>query len=571
MRRLPFIGLLLFLSVMVVIGNTRTETLSTPTVEFTQPLHFLTPGGEDVIVQQGTYEISQASEWLQLIPVGGDKIQAMLVEATPITHNETIGVPTALSVSDSEDEYVMRLLLPGGTGLESVGSYSGVRSKAVRRLITQGTQLQGQLNIPSQPAMTPTAPNLMSVKAYDMIDGQPSYQVSYRRDPAIQVNLTGPPPTHIRIGNNHQFDGAMWQTYRTDPVFRYFFPQKAGLGQKTIYVQAKVQSSASTAPLLSVVRTAGIELRQPPVIQNLTIAGSPGEPPGKTYGRDVVITWTRTGQANIARIGEQAQLTDLHAIGHTFSGGPTTSMAYQLSPGYGQKTIYVQLVDKPFAGNPSVYARSNVASVTIDVQPVSNQTITFENVQDVSTVIDFAIAQGYTFETWKAAGYEGECRLEKVDGVYGMVADLVYENSRGEPHGPGPSSFDVRSIRAVRPIACFFKLFAGKTLKAPWKLKLASIVTKGHPNSNIPSSKFFNPPVNCQGPRWQKPPTGNSTDPEIRVSVHSTYVKLDPLTKQNDLCLGGHYYYYGPTMIYHLRELKLEGPENQEWQQAFQP
>ena len=570
MRRWPVIGLLLFLSVMVVIGNARAEPLPTPTVEFKRPLHFLTPGGEDIIVQEGTYEVGQATEWIQLIPVGGNKTEALLVEATPITHNETIGVATTFSVSEHEDEHVLRLLLPGGTGLESVGSYSGVRSKAVRRPIKQGTQVQRQLNIPSQPAMTPTAPNLMSVKAYDMIEGQPSYQVSYRRDPALQLNLAGPPPTHIRIGNNPQFEGAMWQTFRTDPVFRYFFPQKAGIGQKTIYVQAKLQLSTNTAPLLSAVRTANIELRQAPVIQSLTISGSPGDPPGKTYGRDVVITWTRTGQANIARIGEQAQLTDLHAIGHTFSGGPTTSMAFQLSPGYGTKTIYVQLVDKPYGGNPSVYARSNVASVTIDLQPVSNRTITFENVQDMSSVIDFAKAQGYTFETWKAGGYEGECRLEKINGVYGMVADLVYENSRGEPYGPGPSNLDVRSIRAVRPIVCFFKLFAGKALKAPWKLKSASIVTEGHPNFNIPSSKFFNPPVNCQGPRWEKPPTGNTTDPEIRVSVHSTYVKLDPLTKQNDLCLEG-YYHYGPTMIYHLRELKLEGPVNQDWQQAFQP
>jgi hypothetical protein len=106
---------------------------TTPTIELEQSVHFLTPGGEDVVVEQGRYEVGQASEWLHLTPVGGEKTDAILVEAQPIDHEEMIEVPTILSHSEHEDAYVILLLLPDGTGLEALGSYSGVRSKAVRR------------------------------------------------------------------------------------------------------------------------------------------------------------------------------------------------------------------------------------------------------------------------------------------------------------------------------------------------------------------------------------------------------------------------------------------------------
>jgi len=53
------------------------------------------------------------------------------VEAQPINHTEALEVPTRSSRSEQEDEYVIMLLFPDGTGLEALGSYSGVRSKAV--------------------------------------------------------------------------------------------------------------------------------------------------------------------------------------------------------------------------------------------------------------------------------------------------------------------------------------------------------------------------------------------------------------------------------------------------------
>lgn len=131
MSRMLLIPVLMVLLVGVASPGLATNS---PTIELDTAVHFLTPGGDDVVVEQGRYEVGQSSEWLHLSPVGGEKTDAILVEAQLINHHETIEVPTTLSRSEQEDEYVIMLLFPDGTGLEALGSYSGVRSKGVPRL-----------------------------------------------------------------------------------------------------------------------------------------------------------------------------------------------------------------------------------------------------------------------------------------------------------------------------------------------------------------------------------------------------------------------------------------------------
>jgi hypothetical protein len=107
----------------------------TPTIILEKATHFLSPSGEDVLIQPGTYAVEQAEGWIQFIPLGGENTDAILLEANHLTHTETVQAPTALSRSESEDELVVALLLPDGTALEALGSYSGIRSKATRPLI----------------------------------------------------------------------------------------------------------------------------------------------------------------------------------------------------------------------------------------------------------------------------------------------------------------------------------------------------------------------------------------------------------------------------------------------------
>lgn len=113
------------------------DTISSPpTISLETATHFLSPAGEDVFIQPGTYKVEQAEGWIQFIPVGGEKTDAMLLEANLLTHTESVQTPTVLSYSGTQDELVVTLLLPNNTGLEAVGTYSGIRSKAVRPLVS---------------------------------------------------------------------------------------------------------------------------------------------------------------------------------------------------------------------------------------------------------------------------------------------------------------------------------------------------------------------------------------------------------------------------------------------------
>lgn len=65
-----------------------------------------------------------------------------MLEALPIHHNETLKDPKALLQLGETNEPHIVLLLPGGRGLEAIGSISGVRTRAVRRPLTSRTRTQ---------------------------------------------------------------------------------------------------------------------------------------------------------------------------------------------------------------------------------------------------------------------------------------------------------------------------------------------------------------------------------------------------------------------------------------------
>ena len=70
---------------------------------------------------------------------------AMVVDALNITHENDIAEPIALYVKDDEKFPHVVLLLPGGTGLEAVGSYDGSRVRGLRALQLTPIQIQKAL------------------------------------------------------------------------------------------------------------------------------------------------------------------------------------------------------------------------------------------------------------------------------------------------------------------------------------------------------------------------------------------------------------------------------------------
>ena len=63
---------------LCLVSPTHAANDQTPTVEITAPLHFLTPGGEDVEVGPGVYQVEAAEAWLKLVPEGEAPISANL-------------------------------------------------------------------------------------------------------------------------------------------------------------------------------------------------------------------------------------------------------------------------------------------------------------------------------------------------------------------------------------------------------------------------------------------------------------------------------------------------------------
>ena len=167
-----FIGFLLLPHVSSATVSPKVE--STLTVE--KAVHFLMADGSDVIIQPGIYQVEAADTWLRLIP--GERRDALLLKAMRTQHEEDLTVAKAMSQSGEDEEYRIVLLLPGGKGLEAIGSVSGVRSRAVRRPPTSRTRTQ-QHQVPRLPTQSKNNPVRKKSKPLPQSPAQPN-------DPLVQ-------------------------------------------------------------------------------------------------------------------------------------------------------------------------------------------------------------------------------------------------------------------------------------------------------------------------------------------------------------------------------------------------
>jgi hypothetical protein len=120
----------------------REEVLDTVLLD--QPVHFTTQEATDRIAQAGTYRV-EAGGPSQMKLVASKHSTAIVVDALNITHENDIAEPIALYVRDDEKFPHVVLLLPGGQGLEAVGSYDGSRTRGLRVLQLTPTQIQEAL------------------------------------------------------------------------------------------------------------------------------------------------------------------------------------------------------------------------------------------------------------------------------------------------------------------------------------------------------------------------------------------------------------------------------------------
>ena len=125
---LPHLTFGLVLILLFCLPNGAQSEQDTPHISLEQSVHFLSPGGDDVVVNPGTYLIEQREAWLRL--TAGERTDAILIQAETITHGDSLESVQALSVEGESDRHHLLLLFPQGHGMESVGTYSGIRSRS---------------------------------------------------------------------------------------------------------------------------------------------------------------------------------------------------------------------------------------------------------------------------------------------------------------------------------------------------------------------------------------------------------------------------------------------------------
>ena len=223
--------------------------LGPPTVEIDKEVHFLTLEGEDVVVAPGAYGVRAEKEGLRLIAEEGASSESQLIEAKPITHEETAKASTALSYSEQEDEHIVMLLLPNGKGLEAQGSYSGVTKRALRSKNLRRRQITRQFDIRRKLKLKPTQLTLSSISVR-----YPTLKKTHRgyktgttwRLPVSDTLHTG---TFTFVWNGYQLGGG--SLMRTKPSLKLLINGKAA---KSPQMQSAKGGNLMTSVSLSFAR-----------------------------------------------------------------------------------------------------------------------------------------------------------------------------------------------------------------------------------------------------------------------------------------------------------------------------
>lgn len=98
-------------------------------IQLEKAVHFSAPEGEDILAAPGHYQVEPTVEaHLRLIPEGNQP--PIVIAALTTDFDVDVSAPIALTLSPREDIHHVVLLLPGGTALDGIGTYTGVKMRA---------------------------------------------------------------------------------------------------------------------------------------------------------------------------------------------------------------------------------------------------------------------------------------------------------------------------------------------------------------------------------------------------------------------------------------------------------
>ena len=139
MKRLSvvlLVGFIIGYLLMISVPGYAMEFPQTITIE--KAVHFVTPDGNNVVVQAGDYGVEEADKQLRLTALTNE--QTVTIEARESTHQQQVELPVAVAITgegESSDLLLVVLLLPDQTSFETFGSYSGVRGRGFQDSIAQ--------------------------------------------------------------------------------------------------------------------------------------------------------------------------------------------------------------------------------------------------------------------------------------------------------------------------------------------------------------------------------------------------------------------------------------------------
>ena len=152
MGTLAGVMLLAFLSTVALSQGeepTTPPTQSFTMVTFEKAVHFSSTDGTDVSIPAGRYDVAPGGEeQLNLMPVdAGATGKAWSILASPIAVPVELPAVAAVALSSDDDQYQIVWLRPNGSGLEAIGSYSGVITRETKNPCDAACQQQKQARI----------------------------------------------------------------------------------------------------------------------------------------------------------------------------------------------------------------------------------------------------------------------------------------------------------------------------------------------------------------------------------------------------------------------------------------
>lgn len=113
-------------------------------ISLEQTAVFLSPDGGNIEAMAGSYHVETVDGTnLRLISTEG--AAAFVIQAYPTKHLDRLAMPVALSVSMPGNTLHVVLLLPGGKGLETIGSYAGSHTRELQPRLLSPLQLHEAL------------------------------------------------------------------------------------------------------------------------------------------------------------------------------------------------------------------------------------------------------------------------------------------------------------------------------------------------------------------------------------------------------------------------------------------